>query len=196
MKIKNRVALYVLGGMLLAILAAGAVYAQEQDLKGSMDHPMISRFPGTSIVRYDVKGLDEYALPLGKMEKGKLIKSQKLEGKVFQITYAAPQDRSILEIYRNYESALKKAGFEILFSGKSKDLGGKAWMAKLVDATTRTVPYGKAALGTHLEDTYSYMAAKLTRPEGDVYAALIVGGSWFQKYPMVQLDVIEVKPVK
>lgn len=193
MKIKKGAALCLSWAILLTILAAGALYAQEQDLKGSEDHPMISRFPGTSIVRYDKKGLDEYTLLLDKIEKGKLTKTQKLEGKVFQITYAAPQDRSILEIYRNYESALKKAGFEIIFMGKSQELGGKAWMAKFVGATSRTVPYGKAALGTHLEDTYRYLAAKLTRPEGTVYAAICVGGSWFQKYPMVQLDVIEVK---
>lgn len=195
MSVKNKIVFYLLSVTLFALLAASNGFAQENDVKGSNDHSMISRFPGSSILRYDLKEFDEYVLPLGKVAKGKLTKSQKLEGKVTQITYSAPNDKSILEIYRNYESALKKAGFDVLFSGKKELLGDKEWLKVFVGAISRPVPYGGAELGTHLEGSYSYLAAKLFRPEGDVYVAMCVGESWFQKYPMVQLDVIEVKPM-
>lgn len=195
MSVKNKAVFYLLAVIMLAILAAGNLFAQGNDVKGSSDHPMISRFPGSSIMRYDQKEFDEYILLLGKVQKGKLAKSQKLEGKVTQITYSAPNDKSILQIYRNYESALKKAGFAIIFSGKKETLGDKEWLNRFVGAISRPVPYGGAELTTHLEGSYSYLAAKLLRPEGDVYVALCVGGSWFQKYPVIQLDVIEVKPM-
>lgn len=193
MNVKHKVAFYMIG-TLLVLLVASNVYAQGNDVNKSKDHPMISRFPGSSIARYDQKGFDEYILPLGKADKGKLTKSQKLEGKVTQITYSAPVERSILEIYRNYESGLKKAGFEVLFSAKKEALGEK-WFDSFIGAVSRTVPYGGVGLGVHLGDNFRYLVAKSVRPEGNVYASLCVGGSWFQKNPMIQLDVIEVKPM-
>jgi OOP family OmpA-OmpF porin len=191
---KNRNALVFLLFMVF-IFAAGVVLAQGEDEKGSMDHPLISRFPGSYIMIYDVKDFNEYVLPLGRMEKGKLKKSQRLEGKVTQITYAAPADRSILEIYRNFELAFKNAGFETLFMGKKKELGDK-WINEFVGATSRPERYGAPALGTRLEDNFNYLAVKLPRTEGDVYVALCAGSSWFQKFPVIQVDVIETKPME
>jgi len=40
------------------------------------------------------------------------------------------------------------------------------------------------------------MAAKLTRAEGDVYVALCVAGFGWYQYPLVQLDIIETKPME
>lgn len=191
---KNKKVAYLLGGVLLTILIAGSIFAQN-DEAGSKDHPLISRFPGSSILVFDMKNFDVYIAPLGKMEKGALKKSQKLEGKVTQITYAAPLESSILEIFRNYESALKNAGFVTLFNGKKNELGDK-WLDKFLKATARAYRYGGEGLDIRLDDEFSYMAAKMTRAEGDVYVALCVGSSWFQKFPVVQLDIIEVKPME
>ncbi len=175
------------------LLATSIAFAQE-DVEGSKDYPLISRFPGSSISYYDVKEFNEYVLPLGKLDKdGKLTKSQKLEGKVTQITYDAPEGRSILEIYRNYELAMKKAGFETLFSVTSKEL--EDW-GEWVDAFASAIRRATDLLNSILGGEGRYLAAKLTRPEGDVYVALCVAigrGAWGS---MVQLDVIEVKPME
>lgn len=180
--------MFWLVGMFL--LASNIAFAQE-DAEGSKDHPLISRYPGSVISYYDVKEFDKYVLPLGKLDKdGKLTKSQKLEGKVTQITYSAPEGRSILEIYRNYELALKKAGFETLFSGTTEELG-EGWHDAFAVAISRATEY----LGAYLGGKFSYLAAKLTRPEGDVYVALCVALGWYS-HAMVQLDVIEVKPME
>jgi len=194
MEVKNKKVVYLLGVILLIMLTVGSVFAQ--DVGGSKDHPLISRFPDSSITRYDMKEFNEYAVPVGKKEKGALTKRQKLEGKVTQITYAAPKDRSIIEIFRNYESAMKNAGFATLFSGKKNELGDK-WLDEFTGATERPVGYGEAALGTQLSQSdFRYMAAKLTRAEGDVYIALCVAGSGWYNYPLVQLDIIETKPME
>lgn len=190
MKVKNKAVFYLLGGALLAIITASNVFAQEEDKEGSKDHPLISRYPGSVISYYDVKKFDEYILPLGKVEKGKLTKNQKLEGKVTQITYSAPEGRSTLEIYRNYELALKRAGFETLFSGTSEELG-EGWQDVFAAAISRATEN----LGAYLGGKVRYLAAKLTRPEGDVYVALCIALGWYS-YAMVQLDVIEVKPME
>ena len=196
MRVKNKKIVYLFGGVLMAILTFSSVFAQA-DESGSKDHPLISRFPGSSIMVYDVKEFNEYVVPMGKMENGALTKSQSLEGKVTQITYSAPVDRSVLEIFRNYESAMKNAGFVILFSGKKNELGDK-WLGEFLKATARPSwsRYDGAGLDTRMGDEFSYMVAKLTRAEGDVYVALCVATSWFQKFPVVQLDIIEAKPME
>jgi OOP family OmpA-OmpF porin len=177
---------------ILFALTAGIVKAE--DVTGGKDHPLISRYPGSSIMTYDMKDFNEYVLPLGKMVKQKLSKDQKIEGKVFQITYAAPAGRSLLEIFRNYETALKNAGFTVLFSGKKVDLGD-GWLQVFLKATARPEQYGGAGLETRLADDYMYLAAKLAGAEEDVYLSLAVGSSWFQNFPVVQLDIIEAKPM-
>ena len=193
MKTKNKKIVYISGWLLLALLSAGRIFAQE-DAEGSKDHPLISRYPGAFIRFYDVKEYDKYVLPLGKLDKdGKLTNSQKLEGKLTQITYDAPEGRSILEIYRNYELALQKAGFETLFSITSKELGegwGDWWFKVFISAarragkvTERLIPLGW--------DEGRYLAAKLSRPEGDVYVAVAIGLDGNRA--SYQLDFIEVK---
>ena len=64
----------------MAILTLSGVFAQA-DVTGSNDHPLISRFPGSSRMVYDTKEFNEYVVPLGNMVKGRLAKSQNLEGK-------------------------------------------------------------------------------------------------------------------
>ena len=129
MRMQNKVVFCLLG---MFMLITSIVFAQDGDVEGSKDHPLISRFAGSTIVYYDVKQFDEYILALGKVEWERdedykrvfnLTKSKQLEGKVTRIQYKVPKDRSTLEVYRNYEPALKSAGFEILFTSSGKEIG-------------------------------------------------------------------------
>jgi OOP family OmpA-OmpF porin len=99
----SRTVLVVLGaGMLLA----GFGFAQ-QDVKGSSDHPLLSRMPNFYISRYDFKEFDR--LPF-KDEKGKAIN---LEGKKTSFVYTikeGSQIPSILQILRNFQNAIEKIG--------------------------------------------------------------------------------------
>src|SRR6516164_6809373 len=63
-------------------LLPGLVRTQGQDMEGSKDHPLVSRYPGSYIVKYVQKEFDEFELPLGKAVNEKPTKSQHLEGKV------------------------------------------------------------------------------------------------------------------
>ena len=99
----------------ISLLATGPVWAQDQDVEGSQDHPLISRYEGSVILNYEAKEFDEYTLPLGPYADNVLAEHQTLEGKVTRMMYLAPKGRSTLEVYRNYEMALKQTGFEVLF---------------------------------------------------------------------------------
>ncbi len=200
MRMQNKIVFCLLG---MFMLVTSIVFAQDGDVKGSKDYPLISRFPGSIIKHYDVKQFDEYILPLGKVERERdedynwvynLTKSEQLEGKITRITYKAPKDRSTLEIYRNYELALKKAGVEILFTSTGKEIGDSSHWVRYVYKSLNPLRKGSDGLIAD-EDRYQrYLSAKLSSPEADVYVSLYVSSGWL--YPAVQLDIIEVKPME
>lgn len=154
-----------------------------QDAKGSKDHPLISRYPGSTIDEYSHKAFDEFELPLSKCADRKYEKTQHVEGKITAIYYTTPEGRSAVEIYRNYETALKNAGFQTLFSC-AKTCGEPP--------PNGTFPIDDA-FGNYAADT-RYLAAKLPRDSGDVYVALWVYDSSFDIKSF--LAVIEAKPME
>jgi OmpA-OmpF porin, OOP family len=180
-------------GCLLVGLCVPFAAAQEKDVEGSRDHPLISRYPGSYISTYVQKEFDEFTLPLGKIvSDGEFTKSQHLEGKVTYIEYVAPQGRSVLEIFRNYQAALQQAGFETLFTC-ARD-----------ECMAPGVGHGSANLYNGGEDGESwnhaygmrYLSAKLARPEGDAYVSLFVSEQSKGFGPGAKLFVIEMKPMQ
>lgn len=200
MRMQNKIVFCLLG---MFMLITSIVFAQDGDVEGSKDHPLISRFAGSIIVYYDVKQFDEYILALGKVEWERdedykrvfnFDKSKQLEGRVTRIQYDAPEDRSTFEIYRNYELALKKAGFEILFAGARKELGEDFGEAAYYAIRNVRGDYWHYLCG-HVEHQ-RYIAAKLSRPEGDFYVSVFVSISIHKRNPVIQVDFIEVKPME
>jgi len=164
-------------------LFAALPFAHGQDAQGSKDHPLISRYPGSTINEYSHKAFDEYELPLSKCADRKYEKTQHVEGKVTAFYYTTPEGRSALEVYRNYETALKNAGFQTLFSC-AKTCG---------EAPPSSAFPIDDAFGNYAADT-RYLAAKLARDSGDVYVALWVYDSTFDIKTF--LGVIESKPME
>ena len=160
------------------LVLLNVIFVGAQDVPGSKDHPLISRYPGSVIRDYSVREFDEYTLPLGKLDSGK---SQHLEGKVTRIHYEIPEQRSPLEVTRNYTQALQNAGFQTLFSCSGGEqcgggtLGDVSWCG---GCSPRQV------------------SAKLSRPSGDVYVSYHIEQDNPNVKAQVQLDVIEMKPME
>jgi flagellar motor protein MotB len=173
----------------LAAVTTVAAAAQAKDVAGSKDHPLVSRYPEAVITEYNVAAYDEFTLPLGKSTGGnKLAKSLPLEGKVTRIAYDVPAPRTVLEIYRNYESALLKGGFQILFSCVNNDGCGDSG------------PLLYAAKGDEdwqWNSGQRYLSAKLHRTTGDVYVSLHIG-QWsdLSRGTSLVLYIIESKPME
>jgi OOP family OmpA-OmpF porin len=175
----------LLGGLLCG---AGRAIAQQQDMEGSKDHPLISRYPGAYIRNYLQKEFDEFELPLGKLTNEKLTKSQRLEGKITYIWYEAPRDRSQLEIFRNFDAALKQAGFETLFTCARDQCGTDEGITPYPNLQQEM--WG-AAFQTR------YLSAKRSRPDSDVYVSLDVQtGGCGDCEPWIYLYVVEAKPMQ
>lgn len=124
-------------------------------------HPLIPAYPGsTEGSGPEQVAFDEFDFPVGPTKGGKFTKTEHAEGKLTTFAYGAPPGRSQLEVFRNYESALKAAGFTTLYTCKGEQCGSQLGYRAL-----GYIPNG---------DEARYLAAKLARPEGDVYVALHV----------------------
>ncbi|MDO5606747.1 MAG: DUF4892 domain-containing protein [Paracoccus sp. (in: a-proteobacteria)] len=177
---------------LVAVLTAFfmAMPVLAQDVAGSSDNPLIPRYEGSAIRAYSLSEFNDYDLVLSGTERddatgnmGLAAPAQVIEGKVTHLLYRAPRDRSSLEVLRNYEAALKAAGFETLFTCAKTECGHGFKM--IMNPGTR---YN----GLIYDEQQRYLAAKLTRPEGDVYVALYVTTFEPENLTYAQLDVIEV----
>ncbi len=186
----TRFALFLMPWLLVALSA-------QADVAGSRDHPLISRYEGSQIVRYDQREYDEFQLMNGRAagnprSAGEVDPALHLEGKVTRISYELPAGVATLAVLRNYQQALEKAGFREIFACSNAECGGR-------DFNHSVVPYW-SGFAENYEDQ-RYYAGKLSRPEGDVYAAVYVVRNLSEGGPThnriyTQLDVVEVAPMK
>jgi outer membrane protein OmpA-like peptidoglycan-associated protein len=175
-----------------------------EDVTDSIDHPLISRFPGSYIRFYESKDYDEFTLPLNKLNEAEFgdqyqeftEKVLRLEGKMTQHFYVVPENHSTLEIFKNYEQALKEKDFKII-AQKSGGVDGS-----FGNSLYEGIDF-KSASETHFEgvradiESGRYLVAKLSRAEGDVYLSLFTakhlfhGGAWPDGQPAVFQVIIE-----
>jgi OmpA-OmpF porin, OOP family len=175
--------------------------AQLADVKGSKDHPLVSRYEGSVIIGYDFRKFDEFVIPLGALKRAgtrpaagggttakfEPAKSQRVEGRVTRILYVGPAGRSPLEIVRNYELELKNNAFNTLYACGATDCGEQdGWLAEfylypLVKRLSQTPPRGSGRPEGQISEyalsspiNQRYLVAKRSRPEGDVYVSVYV----------------------
>jgi len=112
--------LLVLAALALAPLVHADMPAKDT-IKNGKDHPLLSRFTDARLVGYGVKEFDEVTLPAGKRIANKngqptFEDAVPLEGKYTRIAYNYPATRSAVEVMRNYQAALEKAGLKTVFT--------------------------------------------------------------------------------
>ena len=104
--------------------------AAAADVPGSADHPLIPRYEGAEIVAYDTQAFTQRSFARAPIKQGGGLDKNpdaalRLEGKLTAITYRAPAERTSLEAIRNYQAALKDAGF-LPYSTAAKRTAGDA----------------------------------------------------------------------
>ena len=103
--------------VVLGLTALPVVAVAEQ----GADHPEVARFPGARVNNYDYKEYEEFQLILAKPQRAPggaftAAKLMPLEGKVTYIHYEMPKSASPLQVFRNYQSSLRRSGFSDLFT--------------------------------------------------------------------------------
>ena len=107
----------------LALHVTGAA-AQTRDVAGSRDFPGIGRFGGSVITGYQVKDFDAARMQGAAFKDGNPADARRLEGRITRIAYATKPGPSILEVSRNFETQLAKAGYETLVACDTDACGG------------------------------------------------------------------------
>src|SRR6478752_1754419 len=90
--------------------------AQTRDVAGARDYPGIGRFGGSVITGYQVKDFDAARMQGAAFKDGQPTNARRLEGRITRIAYRTNPGPSILEVSRNFETQLAKAGFETLLA--------------------------------------------------------------------------------
>ena len=179
-------------GLLLIVVGSSSAAA---DVPGSADHPAVTRFRGSTIIAQTRRDFDAYVVPLGPADASekKFKKQEDLEGKVTKTLYQAPAGSSPLAVYRSYETALRSAGFEILFSCTTRQCGQEG-------SLQNTLGYGRkylAALeGRSLDDTASYLLTA-RQAKGPTYVVVVASHHYgIPANVFYTVDVVEVKPLQ
>jgi len=129
---------FLIPALLLASTAIATADATvpTADKKGAQDSPLLKRYDGSFIVVYEKKGFAEFTLPLSKLEKVPDKRNRQnnryyeprnkkaLEGMYTRIIYVIPENRSPLEVLRNYQDEIRQQKGQILFECKEAECGG------------------------------------------------------------------------
>lgn len=193
--------------LLAAAVAAPLAFADmppKDTIKGAQDHPLLSRFTGSKLVGYEVKEFDEVTLPAGKhngRERDSFEKKLSLEGKYTRIAYNYPKERSGVEVMRNYQAAIDKAGLKTLFACAKENCGedfGSYWLGDkqvgghfIQDSSAYWEPFN------HGRKAERYLLAKGSTADGtEVHVAVYVVEPVDGKNGGVYLQVVEGKPME
>jgi outer membrane protein OmpA-like peptidoglycan-associated protein len=137
-------------------------------------HPLITAFEGSYIEGQEVKEFDMQQLVIGKVQQNGTVKTEQIEGKVTKIDYRDPDNRSSLERMRNYEGALKGAGFKIIYNCSNEECGPEIQI--------ETIGYYPPE---------RYLTASLERKEGKVWIGIFVAAG-----PWTKIRIVEEKPME
>jgi outer membrane protein OmpA-like peptidoglycan-associated protein len=156
--------------------------AQRGDVAGSRDFPGIGRFAGSVITGYQVKDFDAARLQAAPFKDGKASDARSPEGRVTRIAYRTNPGPSILEVSRNFESQLAKAGFETLIACDADPCGGIPFVES-VDA----LPIPQMWIDGF---DYRYYAGRKVEGGRETFAAVLVSKNNDDIYAQLTVAVV------
>ncbi|MFA5120799.1 OmpA family protein [Zavarzinia sp.] len=216
---------------LLSCVAAQAALADDEieprlkkvltsDAPKSADNPLTGRYGGSVILSQTKKPFDELLLPsspaLGKSYSSPAWdKRERAEGQVTRTIYLINEERSTLEVLRNFTDALTAKGFEIAFQCAAEDCGEAFPSLKYSWDNKQALVVGSGydnarqsfipAVFDYVKDV-RYALLKKVAPEGTslvgVYTVVMTGGSngnishALTNTTQVLLEVVEPKPME
>ncbi|WP_086929494.1 OmpA family protein [Agarilytica rhodophyticola] len=137
-----------------------------------IDHPLISRYPGSTVRIHKKTDYESIELPVkittnaagnSNIEKASLV------GDIYKHDYEM-QHVSTLKVYQNYRHAIEKANFDITFECQLDKCGNKEAIQKLG---------GSLAIEGSIYNSSNkpyFISAKKPAKKGDIYFSLYIGG--------------------
>lgn len=178
--------------------------ALAEDLEGSQEHPMISRYPGQEIRWQEIQNHLEFHIPTGDVTGYRTITDWiDTAGLVTRTWYAYEgEDRTATEIYTNYLDALMAEDFQILRKGYSTNRrgvepGSSNWLLVYLAKNPWTKPgeVGYLSAGTATSGGAGTIVASKERPTGKVYVVINVE-QHRNDYVGTLVDIVEEQKVE
>jgi len=167
--------------------------APKKDKKGTQDHPLLSRYPGSYIEDFKQVDYEEFSIPVGVVnKKTKQIPTLDVTGDLTQITYVV-NNVSSLKIYHNYVGALVKEGFETVFSCQKSSCSKNTNKRKIRDDIKQLGDILAVESIYNYSEQPRYQVMKKVLDEQTTYAVFFIGN--YQGHSRIQLVVIQTKPL-
>lgn len=170
----------------MSLGAATGAAAQTRDVAGARDYSGIGRFGGSIVTGYQVKDFDAARMQAAAFKDGQPTNARRLEGRITRIAYRANPGPSILEVSRNFETQLAKAGFETLLACDTDVCGGIPFV-EAIDALPIPMMWMDGF-------NYRYFAGRKMEAGRETYASVVVSENNGQVY--AQLTVAEVGAIE
>lgn len=197
-----------LAAVALFLLAAGGAAQQEPDKGGSKDHKITGRYQGSYITEHSQKEYEEVRFlkpPLdAAANSGAPLTdafSIPLAGRATTIVYRGPNNRSILEVLKNYIDRLSGAGFTTVAKCRGVECGlsgNNQYIQRLYFRGARAHTRDSEPIMSSDRDLIVYTLLQKKSPDGDVWVSLY--GSEFQYggnlTPTLAVSILETKPME
>ena len=189
--------LFGLGLLFMVSLAHADATIPTKDIKGAADAKILPRYDGSFIVSFEHQQFTDFSVPLSSLERAGKVdgnnnnvfapkQAKELEGELTRLVYLLPDNRSPIEVLRNYQDILVKGGGEVLFQCKGDDCGGASNRASaggggdtsltmyfFHEKTLKDAEFsnGKCALTSPIADQ-RYFTGRMPVDGGDAYLAV------------------------
>ncbi len=153
----------------LILALPGLLNAQDADLTLG-DHPLVERFPDSTLTEIEVVEETSYRLVLGILQRNREVvvpeDSQRLRGDVTKLTYQIAQGFSGEDAYNFFMEQFAGKGFEEMFSCSGRSCGSSNYWAN--DIFRNRILYGP-------ERNQYFTALRVDRAEGEpAYISLYI----------------------
>jgi len=105
----------IIRALVLLFVFSAASSVRAQDAENCKDSMLITRMPGATIHSCEHKEFDQFPMRTGTNQDGEAIQKN-LEGELWSWDYGNREGVSEIQVFRNFETALRKGGFTIDWS--------------------------------------------------------------------------------
>ena len=183
----------ILSACALPALLLNPLALSATDAAGAKDHPLLTRFKGAAIAEYQASAFDEAVLPvkaIPAVDKMGPADLAKVEGKITRINYVIEGEKTAVEVMRNYEQALSRAGFQVVFQCAAEACG--EGMGGFLANSGKVMPTGFTA---SFNEKNRYLLTRRAGPDGDVQVLLWVAEDPANKRTLAYQQIVEGRPM-
>jgi outer membrane protein OmpA-like peptidoglycan-associated protein len=161
---------------------------------------ILSGFKGALVSFQKTTKWDSYIIPVSKLGYNSWENPLKVQGEITRTQYTTSKDNNPSFVYMNYLDAMKKANWEILFSGSGPDeLGFDSyeWQYNMFqEGYKQGDQFGNKLgfRGSSASSGYAYIAAKMEDGDTSYYAVIYIVEQ--DDHTMINEDIIKAKTPK